>query len=91
MTGEPHLQDRDNWLPPATRVDVKSGTTRRGFLGSVGRKALYVAPVILTLSASETALAGSPYCLPSGAACTIDSECCSGDCRPTGMGAKQCL
>lgn len=91
MRNEADPQDHADSRAPVTRVDAKPKGTRRDFLGSVGKKALYVAPVILTLSASQTALAGSPYCLPSGAACTTDSECCSGDCRPTGMGAKQCL
>lgn len=52
-------------------------TTRRAFFGDVGKKAAYITPVLLTLSASSAA-AGSrnPSCQRTGSPCTIDDDCC---------------
>ncbi len=73
---------------PATRADARPESTRRSFLGRVGRKAAYVAPLVLILSASEAAQAASPSCMPSGGACTVDAECCTGMCNP---GMMECI
>ena len=60
-------------------------STRRAFLGDVGRKALFVTPVVLTLTAAQAHAAISGSCTPSGADCTIDAECCTLDCSGGGM------
>ena len=62
---------------------ARSGTTRRSFLKNVGKKALYVTPVVMTLTAQEACAAASPSfvsCGPAGDPCVVDTDCCSNNC-----------
>ena len=58
--------------------------TRRRFLGSVGKKAVFIAPIVWTLTARQARAAGSnpssPSCVANGGVCADDSDCCSGNC-----------
>ena len=57
----------------------RSGSTRRLFLKDVGKKALYVTPVIVTLSAQRaqaSATQPSLACGVVGSPCTTDDDCC---------------
>jgi hypothetical protein len=96
LESEPHvLEDfmepntRDNAPLPASSQpeDAERATTRRTFLRDVGKRAVYVAPVIVALTASQAQAAASPSCLPSGTYCELDSDCCSGNCSG---GSMQC-
>lgn len=82
MDGQSKL---DPSVTPAD-VDHSRTTTRRAFLDGAGRKALWVAPVIVTLRAQQALAAGSRTvsCTVSEAACVTDEECCSGDCNVMG-------
>jgi hypothetical protein len=61
---------------------------RRAFLGDAVRKAAFAMPVIWTLTAQQARAAGSnpsgnpsgPACMDDGELCTMDSDCCSGNC-----------
>ena len=70
--------------PPGDRGAAQA--TRRAFLGAVGKKALYVTPVVMTLTAQQAMAAGSnasanpPSCAGAGEACVIDTDCCSNMC-----------
>ena len=55
----------------------RSGSTRRSFLKEVGKKTLYVTPVVMTLCAERAqASATQPSCGFDGSPCTTDDECC---------------
>lgn len=62
-------------------------TTRRGFLGGAGRKALYVTPGILTLTAQEAVASG--FICGSALKHTVGSPCATDgsqkDCCPVDM------
>jgi len=54
-------------------------TSRRDFLRKSGRRAMYVTPAVLSLSASLKAAALSGYdstCGEAGSPCTADADCC---------------
>ncbi len=51
---------------------------RRVFIGSVVRKAAYVAPAVLALKAAQTAYAGPSGCGQAGSPCNVDGDCCTG-------------
>lgn len=82
---EPNPQD--NAPPPASSqpVDAEPSTTRRTFLRDVGKRAIYVAPVIVALTASQAQAGASPSCVPSGEYCEQDSDCCSDRCSGASM------
>ena len=59
------------------RADPAPATTRRRFVQDVGKKALYITPVVMTLTAAEALGApGSGNCYQLGSPCTADSDCC---------------
>jgi hypothetical protein len=60
-------------------------TDRREFLRGVGKRAIYVAPVVAALTAAQAHAQGkpSPSCVPSGELCQQDSDCCSLNCSGT--------
>ncbi|MCH7591688.1 MAG: nucleotidyltransferase family protein [Planctomycetes bacterium] len=65
---------------PLARDRERTATTRRGFIHGVARKALYVTPVVMTLSA-QRARAGSAAdfdsgCGEGGSPCTVNADCC---------------
>lgn len=66
---------------PAERAGRRC--SRRAFLAGVGQKAIYIAPVVLSLFA-RTALAsgGTPSCKPVGDACLSNGSCCTSRCGP---------
>lgn len=51
---------------------------RRVFLGRVAKKAVYVAPAVMTLKAAQTAHAGISACGETGSPCQADADCCGG-------------
>jgi hypothetical protein len=65
-----------------TPVDVgPERSTRRAFLAGVGRKAVYVTPIVLTLSANSAfASPHSASCKQLGGSCTTNNDCCSNNC-----------
>ncbi len=63
-------------VEPSGRADPAPATTRRGFVHEVGKKALYITPVMLTLTASQAMAIGSPSCKPVGSPCTVPGDCC---------------
>ena len=78
-------------LPRAVEHEEGSPTRRAFLLGTV-RKAVYVTPVVLTLSASQVR-AGSVWdstCGDEGSPCTLNEECCSLMCTDPGSGMKAC-
>lgn len=52
-------------------------STRRAFVMSVGRKAVYVAPAVMALNAARRAAADFTGCVGPGSPCTMHNECCS--------------
>ena len=68
---------------PGTGKDSNTETpTRRSFLKAVGKKAAYITPIVMTMSA-KTALAGAskPFdstCGDTGSPCVVDGDCCAG-------------
>jgi hypothetical protein len=69
-----------------------STTSRREFVGAVGRKALYIAPIILALRAQQAfaSTPSVPSCLWLGATCMSNAECCSNNCV-NDMGNSTCV
>ncbi len=70
--------------PPLAEETAARGTTRRGFLQGAATKAVYVTPIVMTLTASQ-ARAGSAAdfdstCGEEGSPCTDAFDCCCGDC-----------
>jgi hypothetical protein len=51
---------------------------RRVFIGSVARKALYVAPAAVALKAAQKTYAGPSGCGQTGSPCLDDPDCCGG-------------
>jgi len=69
----------------STAPRAASVSTRRTFLGVVGRKTVYITPVVWTLTAQQALAAGSnpsanPSCVPNGELCDDNSDCCSNNC-----------
>jgi hypothetical protein len=77
LAGANLLQERLN--PPANIAKV----SRRELIRRVGLTAAATLPLILTITA-PTAKAQAT-CLPRDAACTANSQCCSGNCRGNGL------
>lgn len=50
---------------------------RRGFLVGAARRAAYVAPAVLAISAARRAGAGGPSCGDAGSPCAVDGDCCT--------------
>ena len=90
----------DTKLPdkPATPSSPKrelaaAAATRRAFIRGVAGKALYVTPVVMTLTASQAQAAASAYsagCLLSGAPCVANEDCCTTLCQAMDM-VCECL
>ena len=56
--------------------------TRRAFVGSLAGKAAYVTPAVLALNLRRAvAQSHSEICLPYGAFCSVDEDCCSFNCK----------
>jgi hypothetical protein len=69
--------------------------TRRTFLSSVGKKALYLTPVMMTLAASPAFASGIPSgqasgCVAIGDPCSADGDCCTLHCM-SGAAVCECL
>ena len=77
----------DSEQPP--RIEAPNADSRRDVLREVGKKELYVMPVMLVLAAMpEPAWASAPAsatCVVSGGACVGDTDCCSLSCHPGTM------
>lgn len=85
---EENLLHNQNDSAEAPMQDIEAVTkeNRRAFLLSVGRRAAWVSPILLTLSARQVRAAGSnpsaaPSCLGTNESCVVDSDCCSNDCQ----------
>ena len=56
-------------------------TSRRSFIIGVGKKAAYITPIVMTLTAAPAV--ASPHaasCKPTGQPCTRNPSCCSNVC-----------
>jgi len=56
--------------------EEQSQATRRAFLGGLAKKALYVTPAVLTLTAQQAVAGSASPCKPNGSPCTDHDECC---------------
>ncbi len=66
---------------PTPAAPLPVGGSRRDFMTGVGKKALYITPVLLTLSAAQAI--ASPHaasCKTLGGSCSTNSDCCSNSC-----------
>jgi len=72
--------DRANLLirERGANTEIESRISRRQLVGKLGLAAAASLPLIVSLVSPATAQAS---CRPRDAACTLDSECCSGNCR----------
>lgn len=67
-------------------------TTRRAFLRGAAKKAIYVAPAIVTFTASQAQAGSAPDfdsgCIEAGSVnpCTVDGDCCNGALTCNGSG-----
>ncbi len=83
---KPRSEDRPRVSGPSRTsdtVEAASAATRRSFLRGVGKKAVYMAPVFLALSASDAHAASGEFdstCGDEGSPCTVDADCCSNMC-----------
>ncbi len=85
MDGKRSRRLEDEHLEHVDSERERSGNTRRSFLKDVGKKAIYVTPVVMTLSAERAqASATQPSCGFAGSPCTTDDDCC-GCCDDGGM------
>ncbi len=72
-------QEKRNEVIAGTESPKQGDTSRRDFLRKSGRRAMYVTPAVLSLSASLKAAALSGYdstCGEAGSPCTVDADCC---------------
>jgi hypothetical protein len=77
---DPHEWTDDSPTPPEGKATAPATSNRRSFLKQVGKKAVYVTPVVMTLAASE-AHAGSgvrSWCGDVGSPCAVLEDCCPG-------------
>ena len=74
--GKDHLLE-ERLVPPP----IIAGMNRRDMIRALGLAAVVAVPVVTSIVAPTPAQAAT--CLPSGAVCTADAECCSGLC-PSG-------
>jgi hypothetical protein len=51
---------------------------RRVFIGTVAKRAAYIAPAVLALKAAQTTYAGPSACGQTGSPCNTDVDCCGG-------------
>jgi hypothetical protein len=77
LAGAHLLQER---LKTPTNI---AKVSRRELIRRVGLTAAATLPLILTITAPTAKAQGS--CLPRDAACTLNSQCCSGNCRGNGL------
>jgi len=65
---------------------------RRAFLQAAGRKAVYMAPIVTVLAASNKAFgaSGFSFCADQNSPCTTDADCCTGFTCQGFMGEKKC-
>ena len=85
---QPEQPDKTPAPATAEPAETPHTTNRRTFLRAVGKRAIYVAPVIAALTATQAQAASAPpsgTCLPSDQPCTVDEDCCSGHCVGAGM------
>ncbi len=82
---EPYTQDKASAPASPRPADAPHSTDRRRFLREVGKRAIYVASVIVALSVSQAQASPSPSGVPSGEACLQDSDCCSNRCSGASM------
>ena len=72
--------------PPGDRRAAQA--TRRAFLGAVGKKALYVTPVVMTLTAQQARATSAVSCGSVDTPCTTDEDCCTTNCAAGPMTCK---
>ncbi len=99
MESETKREDRPAAQPPAPLDRERAANTRRAFLRSVGKKTLYVTPVVMTLTAAPAFASGAPSGTSCGGleeACTVNEDCCTlncgamgCDCKPMGEGCTE--
>ena len=79
MQDQPGTPDECDTEPRSGFGNAKPGSTRRSFLKDIGKKALYVTPVVMTLTAQAArAQVGTGSCIPEGSDCIEgeDWQCC---------------
>lgn len=81
--GLKELSDSNLLLERATVPDGIARMSRRQAMSKLGIGAMLAVPVILSLNSPTAAQAGS--CRARDVACTLDSQCCSGNCRGNGL------
>ena len=62
--------------------------TRRKFLTDTGKKAAFVVPVVLSLTAQPVMAASGESCSAYGADCDVNEDCCSLNCHGPTMTCK---
>jgi hypothetical protein len=62
--------------------------TRRRFLTDGGKKAAFIAPVVLSLTAQPAMAASGESCSAYGAACEVNEDCCTLNCHALTMTCK---
>ena len=74
----------------ADQPDHEPRSTRRGFVTGVAKKAAYVAPAVMVLTAAQRVAADYTGCTGPGSPCTMHNQCCPNagmECmQPNGMG-----
>ena len=61
----------------ADQPDHEPRSTRRGFVTGVAKKAAYVAPAVMVLTAAQRVAADYTGCTGPGSPCTTGIECCN--------------
>ena len=59
-------------------------TSRREMLRTLGRAAAVVVPLVTAITVPTSAQAQATGCFANGIPCIANSQCCSGNCQPTG-------
>ena len=76
--------------PRADQTDHDTGLTRRVFVTRAVKKAAYVAPAVMVLTAARRVAADFTGCIGPGSPCTMHNACCPNagmECmQPDGMG-----
>jgi len=77
---------KDNLLEKEIELPafILPGMTRRQMVRTLGLAAVVAVPLVTSIVAPTPAQAAT--CLPPGAACTADAQCCGGSCVPAGSG-----
>ena len=62
--------------PQPDQADHDTGSSRRRFVTQAAKRAAYVAPVVMVLTAARQVAADYTGCTGPGSPCTMHNECC---------------